>query len=290
MNTISRFPFFRAKYGSDLLIDVVELKYARRFLRTETVHTLVYYDITLITEGEGCFSIDEDTGMVKPGDVIFSRPGEIRCWDIRTIRNGYALIFEEEFLLSFFNDPEFLGRLCCFRPGRIFSRCTLRESIYGRILSLMMDIQKEIATLSRKDDHLLRALLYEALILLDRSYQQEIPLLPDQATGSNPYVNRFLNLVNQYYKQEHQVEFYASQLCITTKHLSRRVKETTGKSAKKIIQERILTEAKRLLRYTDLSVAEIAETLSYENDSYFIRFFRLNSGVTPHQYRHHYKA
>ncbi|MCD8262064.1 MAG: AraC family ligand binding domain-containing protein [Bacteroides sp.] len=203
MNTISRFPFFRTKYGRDLLIDIVELKYARRFLRTETVHTLTYYDITLITEGEGYFSIDEDTGIVKPGDVIFSRPGEIRCWNTRTIRNGYALIFEEEFLLSFFNDPEFLGRLCCFRPGRIFSRCTLRESVYGRILSLMMDVRKEIAVFSRKDNHLLRALLYEALILLYRSYQQDIPLLPDQTIGSSPHVSRFLKLVTECYKQEH---------------------------------------------------------------------------------------
>ncbi|MCD8262065.1 MAG: helix-turn-helix domain-containing protein [Bacteroides sp.] len=51
------------------------------------------------------------------------------------------------------------------------------------------------------------------------------------------------------------------------------MKEVTGKSAKKVIQERILTEAKRLLRYTDLPVAEIVEKLSYDNDSYFIRFF-----------------
>lgn len=53
--SIPRYTFYKSKYGSELLVDVVELKYVKRFLAEGTVHTLTYYDITFITEGEGGF-------------------------------------------------------------------------------------------------------------------------------------------------------------------------------------------------------------------------------------------
>ena len=100
--SIPRYTFYKHKYGSELLVDVVELKNIKKFLDINPVHTLTYYDITFVTEGSGSFSIDNQQYDVCPGDVIFSKPGEIRHWDKDHIINGYALIFEEEFLSSFF--------------------------------------------------------------------------------------------------------------------------------------------------------------------------------------------
>ena len=60
-NLIPRYTFYKNKYGSELLIDVVELKYVKKFLAQSSVHTLTYYDITFVTEGEGRFSIDNQT-------------------------------------------------------------------------------------------------------------------------------------------------------------------------------------------------------------------------------------
>lgn len=65
--------FPQNKYGSELLIDVVELKYVKKFLAESSVHTLTYYDITFITEGEGSFSIDNRTYEAFPQDVFFLR-------------------------------------------------------------------------------------------------------------------------------------------------------------------------------------------------------------------------
>lgn len=56
-NSIPRYTFHKNKYGSELLIDVVELKYVKKFLAESSVHTLTYYDITFITEGEGAFPL-----------------------------------------------------------------------------------------------------------------------------------------------------------------------------------------------------------------------------------------
>ncbi len=68
---IPRYTFYETKYGSELLIDVIELKYVKRFLQQKTAHTLTYYDITVITEGEGLFSIDNRDYEAAPRNVFF---------------------------------------------------------------------------------------------------------------------------------------------------------------------------------------------------------------------------
>lgn len=99
--SIPRYTFYKHKYGSELLVDVVELKNIKKFLDINPVHTLTYYDITFVTEGSGSFSIDNQQYDVCPGDVIFSKPGEIRNWDKDHIINGYALISRKSFFPLF---------------------------------------------------------------------------------------------------------------------------------------------------------------------------------------------
>ena len=98
ISSIPLYTFYKNKYGSELLIDIVALKDIKKYLAGKAVHTLTYYDITFITEGEGRFVIGHQTYNAVSRDVFFSRPGEIRSWEINCIKNGYALIFEDEFL------------------------------------------------------------------------------------------------------------------------------------------------------------------------------------------------
>ena len=171
-NLIPRYTFYKNKYGSELLIDVVELKYVKKFLAQSSVHTLTYYDITFVTEGEGRFSIDNQTNEATSRDVFFSKPGEIRNWDTRHIVNGYALIFEDEFLSSLFKDSLFVQHLSFFQSGKPSSKLRLPDELYMRILQILRNIKTEIDTYKQNDVYVLRALLYEVLMLLDREYKK----------------------------------------------------------------------------------------------------------------------
>ena len=73
-NLIPRYTFYKNKYGSELLIDVVELKYVKKFLAQSSVHTLAYYDITFVTEGEGRFSIHNQTNYPTAHKGCGSKP------------------------------------------------------------------------------------------------------------------------------------------------------------------------------------------------------------------------
>ena len=236
-HNIPQYDFYKHKYGDELLIDVVPLNTIKKYLKEQPVHILTYYDITLITSGEGEFLIDHQANRVKPQDIIFTRPGEIRKWDDKTIQDGFALIFEEEFLLSFFNDPAFLRNLSYFHTERRSSKLSLDKKAYARISELISEIDKEIKDYQSKDKHLLRALLYETLMLLNRLYSNSNALPPDtNARSKSIYVDRFIELVNHSFKQDHSIRSYADRLCITPNYLNEIVKNATGINAKQYIQ------------------------------------------------------
>lgn len=285
MNSIPQYNFYKTKYGDELLIDVVELKYIKKYFRKNPVHTLTYYDITLITEGRGEFCIDDQGHSVQARDIIFSRPGEIRRWDKENIENGYAIIFEEEFLISFFNDIYFIQNLSYFNTKRSCCKLTLDNDLYIQIIDLIQRIQKEIKEYQTKDKHILRAILYEVLMLLERAYKDAIQSDDLLSHQKNQYVSDFIQLVDAHFKLNRSIQFYADQLCITSNYLNELTKKIIGTNAKQYIQSKVILEAKRLLHYTTHSVSEIAYSLNYNNPSYFIRFFHNQVGTTPSEYR-----
>lgn len=289
-NLIPRYTFYKNKYGSELLIDVVELKYVKKFLAQSSVHTLTYYDITFVTEGEGRFSIDNQTDEAASRDVFFSKPGEIRNWDTRHIVNGYALIFEDEFLSSLFKDSLFVQHLSFFQSGKTSSKLQLPDELYMRILQILHNIKTEIDSYRQNDVYVLRALLYEVLMLLDREYKKvnmEEETTPKEV--GNIHIDKFMKLVESHLKEQHSVQYYADKLCITPNYLNEIVTSTKGISAKQYIRNKVMDEAKRLLTYTDSSISDIAFELHFSTVSYFIRSFRQHTGETPLLYRKTHK-
>ena len=286
MRSIPQFAFHKTKYGDELLIDVVNLNQIKQYVPASQIHTLTYYDITIITEGSGFFCIDDKKYAVNPKDVIFSIPGEIRTWDTDKIKNGYALIFEEEFLLSFFNDREFIQKLSFFSMNRLSTKMSLNDIFFKKIVSLITNIREEIHAEKRKDTHILRALLYETLMLFQREFilvEQDMPL-PDKISGW--HVNNFIRLVNAEFTSQQSINYYASQLCLTPNYLNEIVKRTIGINAKQYILNKVTLEAKKLLIYTSLSVKQISDRLNFSSSSYFTRFFHKQTDSTPLQYRH----
>lgn len=286
---IPRYTFLKNKYGSELLVDIVELKDIKKYVVKSSVHTLTYYDITFITEGEGSFILDNHTYRGGVGDVFFSKPGEIRNWDTNAIVNGYALIFEEEFLSSFFKDSLFVQHLSFFNPVKESLKIHLPERSFLRMLQLLQSIKEEIDLFRQNDVHVLRAQLYEALMLLDRFYVQTVSDAGINKEGHSPYLVQFVHLVDRTFSEYRTVRYYAGKLCITPNYLNEIVSTAMQISAKQYIQNKVMKEAKRMLAYTDLPVAEIAFELNYETVSYFSRCFRRYMGETPLGYRRGHK-
>jgi AraC-like DNA-binding protein len=99
------------------------------------------------------------------------------------------------------------------------------------------------------------------------------------------YYNKFMSLLNQNFKHERSIGFYAAKLYITPKYMTTLIKKTSGRSAIDWINDSVIMEAKNLLKYSEMSIQEISDYLNFSNQSFFSQYFKRLSGGSPSDYR-----
>ena len=104
-------------------------------------------------------------------------------------------------------------------------------------------------------------------------------------TRSEEIFYKFITLVEDNYKSVRSISEYASKLCVSSKYLSALVSDVSGRTASAWIDSYVILEAKRLLSTTDLTVLQISESLSFPNQSFFGKYFKHHTGMSPMQYR-----
>ena len=97
--------------------------------------------------------------------------------------------------------------------------------------------------------------------------------------------DRFISLVNQYCCEHHQIGYYAERMCLTERYLTTVIRQTSGTTAKDWIDRALITRIKIELRHTDKPAAQIAEEMHFANPSFFSKYFRRLTGMTPLKYK-----
>lgn len=273
--------FHRTKYGPELLVDVEWIHDIPTFL-LDAPHHLGFHDLTLVTHGRGRLWLDGHAHPVAPGMILCTSPGQVRRWEMVAPLDGICLFFPSEFLESFFNDALFLSRLPYFgASGREAAVATdLRQR--RRLRRLLEEMRGELRALRTDSSHLLRAWLYEFLVTVARLHEAQHPgphCEPERVTA------RFRALVAQRVRQEHRVSAFARELAVSPNHLNALCQRHLGMTARAVIGERLAIEGRRLLAFSDESVARIALSLGFRDASYFSRFMRRMAGESPRALR-----
>jgi AraC family transcriptional activator of pobA len=227
--------------------------------------------------------LDDNRIPVRPGTIIFTSPGHIREWHIKKAIGGYAVFFEKDFLNLFFTDPLFLYRFGFFHQYRQPTSLFVKPAEFSKYLSINEQLEAEIKNLQKDSAHLLRALLYQLLVLLNRSYANQSSLQSD--TYIHPVFFQFRALLEKYYNTHHRVVDYLQLLEVSPAQLNKLCRQYMGITAQEMIHHKQISEVKRLLRATTGAVSDIAYQLNFSDPSNFNRFFRSATGLSPQQYR-----
>ncbi len=107
----------------------------------------------------------------------------------------------------------------------------------------------------------------------------------DVSNRTDELFNRFVVLLREHCRTQRSVEFYAAQMGITPKYLSLILKKKSSRNASKLIAEAVVYEAKRLLKYSGLSIGEISDNLNFTSQSFFGKYFKQRVGVSPSRYK-----
>jgi AraC family transcriptional regulator, transcriptional activator of pobA len=202
------------------------------------------------------------------------------------VTQGWVLTFTEDAAVALADRAgDALSRLRALAAHPIIAIAD--EAERARLSALCAELFEE-GSLAREGYHMaMRGLLAliavgVARLAASRARTGSVTLQPADAT-----VAQLRALVDEFFRGEHQLGFYAEKLGMTIDRLNDHVKRATGVTAGHLIRQRVITEAKRQLVFTTQPIQDIAEELAFSDPSHFARFFRKHTGTTPHEFRDH---
>ena len=245
-------------------------------------HRHSFYHLVLFTKGGGSHTIDFNRFNVKPFQIYFMIPGQVHSWDFEGEMEGYVINFSELFFRSFLLRPDYLDSFSFFDGDSSNSVIDIAPNIKSRIQVLFEELLLTAPKSAFRED-IIRVLLLHIFLLLEQSKTQDKQHIA--SIQKNPLIKNFRKLIEKNFITLKQPGEYADLLNVTPNHLNAACKEHLGLQAGAVIRNRIVLEAKRLLINLDYTVSEIAYKLNFSDNSYFTRFFKKETGMTPEIFR-----
>ncbi|MCU7549069.1 AraC family transcriptional regulator [Chitinophagaceae bacterium LB-8] len=258
----------------------------RHFLLTPHRHS--FYHIVYFIKGKGDHFIDFVNFPIRNHQVYFMIPGQVHNWKYNGDVKGYVINFTDSFFLTHSTDINFLEQFPFFSGYCEDQVILLKGTVKEEVVSLFEKILDEKCQPDSFASEMIRTLLMQLFITVSRNKPQAIKL-PENRQGQKMLRN-FKKLVDEQFTLHMLPRDYARQLNVTPNYLNSLTNTQMGKSAGEVIRDRIILEAKRLLVNADLTIAEIASRLYFEDNSYFTKFFKKHVQLTPEQFRIEYQV
>ncbi len=250
-------------------------------------HRHDYYEVLFIREGEGTHVIDFEPYPVKPPVFHFLSKGQVHFWKLGKPLEGYALLFTEEFLGAPSSNIVRTHDLSFFNTVGQAPYLPVDQENYALLDNLALGIEQEFQDENKRSLSILRSYLHILLSNLNRIYTS---LHPDEHSQASTLVRQFKQLIAENFLTSHSVQEYAEKMGVSDSHLRNTVKSVTGSAPGHLIREHLILEAKRLLAHSNETVAEIGYSLNFEDSSYFGRFFKRETGLSPVAFRQQVRA
>jgi AraC-like DNA-binding protein len=244
-------------------------------------HRHVFHELMIFESGRGVYSGDFDpVEVIAPAAVVIPA-GTVHCWPEFDTLRGTACGFDLEFLRLGARTDEAVAVLM----PPLMPVVPLKQETLARMHPWFsrMDEEWQDNGVGRLD--LFRACLLALLVEVRRERNSHVSA-PDAALSLDGRIyGAFLDELDRQVNRMPSVRDLAESLQLTPDYLSASLRQVCGQNASDLIAERVMLEAKRLLTHSRLSVAETAYALGFESPSYFTRFFKKHTDLSPRDFR-----
>ncbi|MFM9403829.1 helix-turn-helix domain-containing protein [Myroides odoratimimus] len=243
----------------------------------EKIHKHDFFIIVLFDKAKGVHNIDFQDYTIENKQIHVLFPNQVHKWYIEPDTIGYQLMIDKSFFERF--SPYFRFSFTNYINNPVIP---LTQESFDLLKYEFDAIRHELQEKYYLQDIIsARAAVIAAIV----SKSAEVIFTEVKIFQSNPRLSKFNTLIDQFFKEEKSVNFYASKLNISANYLNILCKKNLNISATQLIQQRILLEAKRMLQSTNLSIKEIAFDLGFVDHAYFSNFFKSKTGITPKEFR-----
>lgn len=248
----------------------------------QELHRHDFFFILVLTKGIGNHEIDFKSYKVCDDAVFLMRPGQVHQLTLKAGSAGFLIQFKTDFYYP--NDKASNQQL---HKATNINFYQPNPNSFKRLLAIMTSIFQEYSNKLENYQDVIKANLGIFFIELVRQNNKNF------SNNANSYtqqqLEKFLELLEAHISTHKQVSQYADKMNLTPYQLNSIIKATLGKTCSEIINEYIILETKRYLLATANQVTQIADHLGYEDISYFIRFFKKQTGYSPEVFRHNFR-
>lgn len=254
-------------------------------------HTHDFYSLLFFKSGNGIVKVNNNSFEVRPDSVCLISPCQIHSFEFTESMTGQVIFFCQDYYVEEFSFLRLLNLFSCTSKltGEICNPVfNLEEKDFNRLSGIVSSIESEYEsfTLTNNSATIMRSLLNILLLRLTELSNLRSENITDSDTV---LVHELSRLVDAYFIKEHNVNFYTSAFNISEKHLNDICNKHFNCGLKKILKDRLMQEARKLILSSELSVSEISYKLNFEDNSYFNKVFKQETGITPKKFRELHK-
>jgi AraC-like DNA-binding protein len=249
----------------------------------QNIHRHDFYLILVLEKAKGEHVIDFIHYSVAGHTVFFLRPGQVHQLTLKRGSLGYIIEFNSEWFTTGETKVNHLIRKACFE-----NCCVIDPHRFKKIRSLSNSIYEEYSNQQERYKEAIQSIMNQFFIEMIREHKTARPSTPKNLYAQER-LEEFLELLRSHVSTHKQVADYSDMLHLTPYQLNAITKSMLGKTCSELINETIQLEAKRYLLATTNQINQIASQLGYEDISYFIRFFKKQSGYSPEAFRQKFK-
>ena len=245
--------------------------------------------ILFCSKGSGTFTSNLTRHTLTENSIFVHLPGSIIQAESTEEIALHAVICEEEFIRRINIDIRLLSQLflhvekqpCLKLDEKEWTGITRSfEELGAEGTEMPADVYSAEVIRS-----IIRTLAYKVCRVIGRHIETNGERQVSARSRNDEYFNQFMSELTKHYMQERSVGFYAGQLNLTPKYLTTLIRKTSGRTAVEWIDDYVVLEAKNLLKYSTMSIQEIAYYLNFSNQSIFGKYFKSHTGMTPSAYR-----
>jgi AraC family transcriptional activator of pobA len=288
-------PLYHFSYLRDIKVHGIYYntftQYLSKYPFIKNPHSHDFYSVLLFTKGKGFIRINNDDFPVQPQTICLIAPNQMHSFVGLEDVEGIIFFFCQDFYVEEFSYIRLLNAYShtsqIYRNG--CNPCIiLSEKEIDPIISSIKSIQHEYEMYSPANNSavIIRSLLNIMLLKISEMYEAKSG---KSNKSESILIHSLSHLVDSYFIQEQQTGFYTSAFNISERQLNEVCNKHFSCGLKKILQNRLMQEARKLLLSSELSIAEIGYKLNFEDNSYFNKVFKNKIGLTPKRFREMHK-
>lgn len=232
------------------------------------------HQVLLVEKGGGSVTLDGKAHLLKQGSLVNVPPNHVHSFRFEKNTRGWVTTIADELM-----DELLVG--VGTKRSDINQATVLQSDVF--MANTVQQIWLEFSSQEKARALMLRGL--SGVLLAWVARQLAAASIGDAQANDSVLVQRFKTLIEQNFAAHWTVSQYAKALSISPTHLSRLTRAANGISALRMIEARLMREARRNLAYTNLSISSIAYTLGFSDPAYFSRVFTRDAGISPKAFR-----